>query len=280
MNNMLKTLGVMTLIFALSPSNAFALAEPWQMGMQEAASPVQEDIQELYDLLLYICIAIVAFVSILLAYVMIKFNAKSNPVPSKTTHNVKLEVAWTLAPIIILVIIVIPSMKLLYFADKVEDADMTLKVKGHQWYWEYTYPDHDDLNFTSYMIPEDDLKEGEVRLLETDNKIVLPINKKIRLLVTAGDVLHSWAMPSFGVKLDAVPGRFNETWFEITKEGTYYGQCSEICGTGHGFMPIQIKAVSEEEFNAWVETAKEEFSSLENNNKINSIDFAYNMGTK
>ena len=172
-----------------------------------------------------------------------------------------LEVIWTVVPVIILLVIAVPSFRLLYFTDRVEDADMTLKAIGHQWYWSYEYPDHGDFTFDALMLEDDELEEGQPRLLATDEAVVLPVGAKIRLLTTADDVIHSWAIPALGVKMDSVPGRVNETWFQINSEGTYYGQCSELCGTLHGFMPIMIEAVSQEEFDAWVEFAREEYAS-------------------
>jgi cytochrome c oxidase subunit 2 len=169
-------------------------------------------------------------------------------------------VLWTVVPVIILVIIAVPSFKVLYYMDKTQDAEMTLKVTGRQWYWDYSYPDQGDIGFSSYMIPDEEIKPGQKRLLEVDNRIVLPIDTNIRILVTAGDVIHSWAMPALGIKKDAIPGRINETWARIDKEGVYYGQCSEICGTNHGFMPIAIEAVSKERFQQWVEEAKVKFA--------------------
>jgi cytochrome c oxidase subunit 2 len=226
---------------------------PWEIGLQPSVSPVKDQMIHFHDkLLLPITTAIVLFVLGLLIYVVIRFNEKSNPVPSKTTHNTLLEVIWTLVPVIILVLIVVPSMKMLYYADRTEDADMTLKVTGYQWYWGYEYPDNGGVNFTSNLVPESDLKPGQPRLLATDNPVVLPVDTNIRILVTGNDVIHSWALPAFGVKIDAVPGRTNETWARIEKEGTYYGQCSEICGVNHGFMPIEIKAVSKADFAKWV----------------------------
>jgi len=225
----------------------------WGLSFQPSASPVKHDMVWFHDhLLLPVITVITVFVMLLLLFVMIRFNARANPKPSKTTHNTMLEVVWTLVPVIILVIIVVPSMKLLYKADKTSDAEMTLNVKGYQWYWGYQYPDHGDIEFSSYLVPEKDLKPGQVRLLSTDNPVVLPVDTNIRILVTANDVIHSWAMPSLGVKMDAVPGRTNETWTRIEKEGTYFGQCSEICGINHGFMPIEIRAVSKEAFAKWV----------------------------
>lgn len=226
----------------------------WGIGFQTSASPVKHEMAWFHnDLLLPVITAITIFVMLLLFYVMIRFNAKANPKPSKTTHNTLLEFVWTLVPVIILVIIVVPSLKLLYLADKTADAEMTLNIKGYQWYWGYQYPDHGDIEFSSYMVPEKDLKAGQVRLLSTDNPVVLPVDTNIRLLITANDVIHSFALPSLGVKTDAIPGRTNETWTRIEKEGVYFGQCSEICGINHAFMPIEIRAVSKEAFARWVE---------------------------
>jgi cytochrome c oxidase subunit II len=212
-------------------------------------------VHEFHHLLLYIITAIVLFVTALLLIIIFRFNEKRNPTPSKTSHNTLLEVVWTAIPVLILVVIAIPSFRLLYYADKSPDPEMTLKVVGHQWYWSYEYPDHGDIAFDSYMIRDEDLKPEDraLRLLKVDNEVVLPVNTRIQVLVTAQDVIHSWAMPAFGVKKDAIPGRMNETWVEISKPGVYYGQCSEICGTGHAFMPIAIRAVSKDDFAAWVQ---------------------------
>lgn len=237
-------------------------AKNWQMGFQPAVSPTAEEIHWFNDyILLPIIIFIVAFVMALLAYVMWRFSATRNPTPSKTTHHTTIEVLWTAVPVMILIVIAIPSFKLLYFADRVEDGDITLKAIGNQWYWSYQYPDYDNLEFDATMIPEDELQPGQKRLLETDNPVVLPVNTNIRLLITASDVLHSFALPAMGIKLDAVPGRVNETWMRIEEEGTYYGQCSELCGSGHSYMPIMVKAVSKPEFEAWIEQAKQEFAA-------------------
>ncbi len=235
----------------------------WEVDFQTALSPSMERIVDFNVMVTIIIVLITAFVFGLMAWIVIRYNAKRNPTPSKTTHNTLLEVAWTIVPVIILLIIVVPSFRLLYFTDRVEDADMTLKAIGHQWYWSYEYPDHGDFTFDAVMLDEDELEEGQLRLLETDTPVVLPAGATIRLLTTADDVIHSWAVPALGVKLDSVPGRVNETWFQINREGTYYGQCSELCGTLHGFMPIKIEAVSQEAFDAWVDTAKEEFASAE-----------------
>lgn len=266
-----------TMLLMSVPAFAATEGQPenWQLGFQPAASPVKLKMEWFHNhLLLPIITVITIFVMLLLLYVMIRFNSRSNPNPSKTTHNTLLEVIWTLVPVLILVVIVIPSMKMLYYADKTHEAEMTLKVTGFQWYWGYEYPDHGGVNFLSNLVPEKDLKPGQPRLLATDNPIVLPVDTNIRLLVTASDVLHAWAMPAFGVKLDAVPGRMNETWVRIDREGVYYGQCSELCGTNHGFMPIEVHAVSKEKFAAWVkekggkmpeEIAAEKAEELEKN---------------
>jgi cytochrome c oxidase subunit 2 len=248
---------------ALSGPLLAAQPQPWQMGFQPAVSPTMERIQSFHDLLLVIITLISVFVLGLLVYVVWRFSEKRNPTPSKTTHNTLIEVIWTVVPVIILVIIAVPSFKLIYYADQIEDADMTLKAIGRQWYWSYEYPDHGNFTFDSYMVAEGDLEAGQPRLLQTDTAVVLPVDTRIRLLVTASDVLHAFAMPSMGLKLDAVPGRVNETWVQINEEGTYYGQCSEICGTGHAYMPIMIKAVSKEAFAEWVEQAKAEYARVD-----------------
>ena len=235
----------------------------WQLGFEPAASPTMEQITDFHNLLLIVITLITIFVLGLLLYVMYRFSEKRNPNPSRTTHNTVVEVLWTVIPVVILVIIAIPSFKLLYYADRAEDAEMTIKAIGHQWYWSYEYPDDGNFTFDAFMVEEADLQDGQHRLLDTDNYVVLPINTKIRLLIAADDVLHSFALPAMGVKLDAVPGRINETWVEITREGTFYGQCSEICGSGHSYMPIAVKAVSKEDYAAWVETAKKEFARID-----------------
>lgn len=234
---------------------------PWEIDFQTALSPSMERIVDFNFMVTIIIVVITAFVFGLMAWIVIRYNAKRNPVPTRTTHNTLLEVAWTIVPVIILLVIAVPSFRLLYFTDSVEDADMTLKAVGHQWYWSYEYPDHGDFTFDAVMLEEDELEEEQLRLLATDIPVVLPVGATIRLLTTADDVIHSWAVPALGVKLDSVPGRVNETWFRINREGTYYGQCSELCGTLHGFMPIMIEAVPQEAFDAWVEEAREEYAS-------------------
>lgn len=252
----------LTVVFAglFSPAIA-AQPEPWQLGFQPAASDMMERITTFNDFLLILMTAITLLVLGLLFYVIVKFNAKANPEPSKTSHNTLIEVLWTVVPILILVVIAIPSFRLLYDQVEIPEADMTIKATGYQWYWGYEYPDHGDIAFDAIMVEEEDLKEGQPRLLATDNAVVVPVNTTVRVIVTSADVIHSWAMPAFGNKMDAVPGRLNETWFRAKKTGTFYGQCSELCGIRHAFMPIMVKVVEKAEFAAWVEHAKVEFAS-------------------
>ena len=250
---------------ALGAAGAAVAQQPtdWEVDFQTALSPSMERIVDFNLMVTIIIVIITAFVFGLMAWIVIRYNKKRNPTPSTTSHNTMLEVAWTVVPVIILLIIAVPSFRLLYFTDRVEDADMTLKAIGHQWYWSYEYPDHGDFTFDALMLEDDELEEGQPRLLATDEAVVLPVGAKIRLLTTADDVIHSWAIPALGVKMDSVPGRVNETWFQINREGTYYGQCSELCGTLHGFMPIMIEAVSQEDFDAWVVEAQEEFAAAD-----------------
>ena len=240
----------------------------WQLGFRDPASPVMEKVNELHNFVLIMMTIITIFVLFLLLYVSVRFRKSKNPNPSKRSHHAILETLWTAIPVVILIFMAIPSFKLVYQQDITPEYDMTIKVVGHQWYWEYQYPDQDNLSFESYMIQDEDLQEGQPRLLSVDNRLVLPINKVIQVLVTGGDVLHSFAMPSLGVKKDAVPGRLNETWMRIDKPGIYRGQCSEICGSGHGYMPIVIEAVSEDQFASWVIETKNKFAL------INSKTFA------
>lgn len=251
-----------TLLLADGTASA-AQPEPWQLGFQAAATPVMERIESFHNLLLWIITLICLFVLALLGYVCVRFQAARSATPSKRTHNTLLEVAWTAVPVLILVIIAIPSFKLLYYEDVTPDAELTVKAIGHQWYWSYEYPDNGAFTFDAYMVADEDLEPGQPRLLTTDNRIVLPVETNVRILVTATDVLHSWAMPSFGVKIDAVPGRINETWLRIAEPGLYYGQCSELCGDYHGFMPIMIEAVTKDEFEAWTKQAEEEYASTD-----------------
>ncbi|MEE8173574.1 MAG: cytochrome c oxidase subunit II, partial [Alphaproteobacteria bacterium] len=231
----------------------------WQLGFQDAHTPTMERIVSLNNVLFWLCVVISLFVMGLMVIIFIRFNRKRNPTPQKFSHNSLIEVLWTVVPVIVLVAIAIPSFRLLYFMDKTSDAEMTIKAIGHQWYWTYEYPDlGEDISFDAVMLQEDELEEGQLRLLETDESVVVPIDTNIRLLVTADDVIHAWAIPSFGVKVDAVPGRVNETWFRVDAEGVYYGQCSELCGRDHAFMPIRVEAVSKEAYAEWVVYAQEE----------------------
>ena len=252
--------GVFSLPASLAGPAGAGQPRDWQMGLQPAASTTMERVVEFHNMLLVVTTLITVFVLLLLLYVMYRFSERRNSTPSKTTHNTLIEVLWTTVPVIFLVLISIPSFKLLYYADRVEDVDMTIKAIGHQWYWSYEYPDYGDFTFDGIMLGDDERGEGQPRLLATDTFVVLPVDTKIRLLVTADDVLHNFAMPAFGIKLDANPGKINETWMEITREGTYYGQCSEICGAGHSYMPIAIKAVSKAAFDEWVGQARQEYA--------------------
>ena len=249
------------------PSFAQSGPQPWQMDFRPSATPVMDDIIDFHNLLLVIEVLIVLFVLGLMVYICVKFNAKANPVPSKTTHNVFLEVVWTVIPIIILIVITVPSVKLLVFMDKApkEKVEMTLKVIGHQWYWSYEYPDAGDLAFDSNIIPDEeiDASKGQIRLLEVDNRIAIPVDTTIRVLMTSDDVLHNWAIPAFGIKMDTVPGRINEAWIRVpaARAGVYRGQCSELCGVNHGYMPIVIEAKSKQDFAKWLDKAKKEFAS-------------------
>jgi cytochrome c oxidase subunit 2 len=255
--------GAMGLVSNVANADVVMRSAPWQLWLQEPMSPTAEKVANLNWFLLWIEVAIVIFVMGLMVYILIRFNEKSNPVPSKTTHNTLLEVVWTALPIIILVVISIPSLKTLYYADHTQDAEMTLKVTGNQWYWSYTYPDHDDLEFDSTFVADEDLEAGQPRLLTVDYPVVLPAGTNIRLLLNSNDVIHNWAIPSLAVKLDTTPGRTNETWVHINEPGDYYGMCSELCGINHGFMPIHIKAVPKEDFAKWLVEAKEEHASID-----------------
>jgi cytochrome c oxidase subunit II len=243
---------------ALTASGWASEPHNWQLGMQPPATPVKERIQAFHNELLVIIALIMLLVLGLLAYVCVKFNAKAHPVPTRTSHNTVIEILWTVVPVVILVVIAIPSFKLMYFMDHTVNAkmDMTIKVTGHQWYWEYGYPDQGNFSFNSNLIPEDQLKPGQKRLLEVDNPLVVPVGMNIRVQVAGVDVIHSWFVPSFGVQEYAVVGRLNETWFNVEHEGTYYGECNQICGINHAFMPIKIVAVSKPEFDKWAAQAK------------------------
>ncbi len=247
---------------------------PWQMGLQQAATPLMQSIDDLHDILLVICTLITLFVLGLLLYVMWRFREGRNPTPTRTTHNTLVEALWTVIPVVILVLIAIPSFKLLYYSDTIPKADMTVKAIGHQWYWSYEYPDHGNFTFDATILADDELKEGQPRLLSVDNRIVVPVNKVVRVQVTADDVLHAWAIPAFGVKVDGVPGRLNEVWFKAEKTGVYYGQCSELCGVNHGFMPIRVDVVTDQEFNAWISWAKKEYAAEEDGTEPKTTEVA------
>jgi len=256
--------GLVALPAVLAAAMATARADrphDWQTGLQAAVTPTMERINSFHNMMVYIIVAISLFVLALLVFAMVRFRKSANPVPSRTTHNTLVEVVWTVVPIVILVTIAVPSFRLLYFADRAANPEMTVKATGHQWYWSYEYPDHGEFSIDAIMVPDNKIKAGQVRLLSTDNAVVVPIDTDVRLLTTSADVIHSWAMPAFGVKLDAIPGRLNETWFRVTKPGKYYGQCSELCGVNHGFMPIEVHAVSKAEFTRWVEQAKTAFGT-------------------
>jgi len=233
---------------------------PWQLGLQEAGSPVMADVIWFHDFLLWIITGITAFVLILLLLVIVRFNARANPTPSRTTHNALIEVIWTIVPVIILVAIAIPSFRLLFVQLDEPKPDITVKATGKQWYWTYDYPDNGNFEFDSLIVEDKDLKPGQPRLLTVDNEMVVPVNKIVHVLVTGADVIHSFAVPSFGIKIDAVPGRLNDTWFKATSEGRFHGQCSELCGKDHAFMPITVRVVSDAEFAAWAAEAKKKFA--------------------
>jgi cytochrome c oxidase subunit 2 len=255
-----RLLGLAVAGVALATSGA-AFAElgqpaPWEYKLQEAATPVMEQITWFHNWLLWIITIITLFVLGLLIAVVVKFNAKANPVPSRTTHNTLIEVAWTLIPVMILVALVVPSFRLLFLELDVPKADITIKATGKQWYWSYAYPDNGKFEFDSLMA-----QDKQPRLLGVDNEMVVPVNKVIRVQTTGADVIHSFAVPAFGIKIDAIPGRLNETWFKATKTGWFYGQCSELCGKDHAFMPIAVHVVEDQEFAAWVEAAKKKYAA-------------------
>ena len=250
-------------VTVLATSAFGAVPRPWGLDFQDAATEQAARLHQFHNWLVIIITAIAFFVLILMVYVVLRFRASKNPVPSRTSHNTVVEVIWTVVPVIILVLIAIPSFKLLYWLDRTDEAEMTLKIIGRQWYWSYEYPDQGNFTFDSTMIPESEIKPNQYRLLEVDNRVVLPVGTNIRLLFTASDVLHAWAIPAFGVKMDNIPGRTNETWVRIEKEGVFYGQCSELCGVGHAYMPIAVEAVSKERFQQWATEAQQKFARLD-----------------
>jgi cytochrome c oxidase subunit II len=253
-----RLLGLMVAGMTLAAGGAAfgAQPQPWEITLQEAATPVMASIISFHNLLLWIITIITLFVLVLLVLVVVKFNAKANPVPSKTTHNTLIEVAWTLIPVLILVAIAVPSFRLLFQQLDIPKADLTVKVTGKQWYWSYAYPDNGKFEFDSLMAAD-----KQPRLLGVDNEMVVPVNKVIRVQTTGADVIHAFAVPSFGIKIDSIPGRLNETWFKATKTGMYYGQCSELCGKDHSFMPIAVRVVNDQEFASWVEAAKKKYAT-------------------
>jgi cytochrome c oxidase subunit 2 len=246
------------LVLTWTTAAAGALATPGQptdggLGLQPAVTPIMERVTSFHNILLWIIIPITLFVMALLLWVMIRYNRKANPEASKNSHNTLLEVVWTAVPVMILIVISVFSFPLLYFQDEIPEADFTIKATGYQWYWGYEYPDHEAPEYISSMVADEDLTGDQLRNLSVDYPLVVPVDATVRLQVTAADVIHNWAMPSFGTKMDAIPGRINETWFRVTEEGTYYGQCSELCGIRHAFMPIEVHVVSQDAFDAWVE---------------------------
>ncbi len=248
---------------AVALAQPVAAPRPWEIGMQPAFGPLKAAQIELHNLVLVIITLITLFVAALLIWVMWRYSAKRHPVPTRTSHNTVIEILWTVIPVLILVVMAIPSFRLVYYEDRTRDPELTIKVTGHQWYWEYTYPDNNNIDFTSYIIPDDQLKPGQRRLLEVDNELVVPVGKNIRVLQTSGDVIHSWFIPALGVQRYAIPGRTIETWFKVDRPAIIYGQCNQICGTNHSRMPIVVRAVPEQEFNAWLVAAKTKFADAE-----------------
>ena len=266
---MLRAVVAGLLLTVISGGQAMAaFAEDWQLGFQDAVSPIMERIDSFHDMMLWIITLITLFVLGLLIYVCVKFKADANPTPSKRTHNTMIEIVWTAVPVLILIIVAIPSFKLLYYADVMPERDMTIKAIGRQWYWSYEYPDHGNFTFDAYMVEDEDLQEGDLRLLTTDNRLVIPAGATVVFQVTASDVLHSFAMPSMGIKTDAVPGRLNEFWVQVDEPGVYYGQCSELCGVRHGFMPITMEVMAQADFEAWIGQAQEEFAKVDGSDVI------------
>jgi cytochrome c oxidase subunit II len=251
-----------TALFASAGAAVAGLGQPtpWELGLQDAASPVMADIIGFHTFVLWIITAITAFVLALLLIIIVRFNARANPTPSRTTHNTPLEVVWTVVPVLILVAIAIPSFRLLFTELDVPTPDLTIKATGKQWFWSYAYPDNGNFEFDSLIVADKDLKAGQPRLLTVDNEMVVPVNKVVHVLVTGADVIHSFAVPSFGIKIDAVPGRINDTWFKATTTGLFHGQCSELCGKDHSFMPITVRVTDDKGFAAWAAQAKQKYA--------------------
>jgi len=255
---------------ALAFSSGVALAQgagkpvPGGTDFQNPVTPVMEDLIWMDDLLLVVISIITLFVVVLLGIVIIRFNKKANPTPSKFTHNALIEVIWTAVPVLILIIIAIPSLRLLFLQLDVPEADITIKATGNQWYWSYEYPD-EDISMDAFMLAKDELAANGYKpdeyLLATDSRLIVPVNANVHVLVTGSDVIHSWAVPSFGIKIDAIPGRINETWFRATEPGLHFGQCSELCGKDHSFMPIVVEVVSQDRYDAWIKTEQAKLTS-------------------
>ena len=265
-----KRLGAVLAASVLLCGVAYALpdgvghADPGQMGLMTPESPIARELGFFHnDILLPLITLISVFVLALIVIIAVKFNERANPVPTRTTHHALLEVAWTIVPVLILVAIAVPSFRLLNHQLILPDGDMTLKITGKQWYWSYEYPKDQGggFSFDSLLKPENEMKPGDLRLLAVDNEAVVPVNKTIRLQITAADVIHSFVIQSFAVRMDAVPGRLNEAWFKAEKEGLYYGQCSKLCGKDHAFMPIAMRVVSQEKYDAWLADAKKKYSA-------------------
>jgi cytochrome c oxidase subunit 2 len=267
---------VLTVAGALSAASAWAgtaLADPqpWQIDFQPAVTPVMQNIEDFHRLLLIIITLISLFVLALILWIMVRYNRRANPTPSKTAHNTVLEVMWTIVPVIILVIIAIPSFKLLYYEADMPKPDLTIKAIGKQWFWSYEYPQA-KVQFDALVLSDADaMKKHEPRLLGTDNQIIVPVNKVVQVITTGADVIHSWTVPAFGVKMDAVPGRLNSTWFKATKTGTYYGQCSELCGARHAFMPIEVKVVNQSDYDAWLAGARKKFAAIHDDTHLAAL---------
>ncbi len=242
---------------------AVGAPSPWQLGLQNAATPVMEEIISFHNYVLAVIVVITVFVLALLVVVMVRFNRRANATPSRTTHSTPLEIAWTVVPVVILVAIAVPSFRLLFHQLNLPKVDLTVKATGKQWNWSYSYPDDGKFEFDSFMLKDNERKADQPRLLAVDNALVVPVNKVVRVQVIGADVIHAFAVPSFGIKIDAIPGRLNETWFQATREGVYYGQCSELCGRDHAFMPIEVRVLSEKDYAAWLEQAKKKYAREE-----------------
>jgi cytochrome c oxidase subunit II len=255
--------GVVLLASAGAALAGIGQPTPWQFDLQGSVTPVMDDITGFNTFLFWVTTAIALFVLVILAVIMVRFNARAHPSPSRTTHNTPLEIIWTIVPVVILVSIAVPSFRLLFVQLDVPKPDLTVKATGKQWYWSYSYPDNGNFEFDSEFVADKDLKPGQQRLLTVDNELVVPVNKIVHVLVTGADVIHSFTVPSFGIRIDAVPGRINDTWFKATREGMYYGQCSELCGTNHAFMPIAVRVTNDTDFTTWVNAAKQKYAGEE-----------------